>query len=178
MSASKELLACSHPLFNYLISEEKISQEILSVYCSGIENRWNTIQFEDKNINDVIDYYNKFVNGDVDNDPTFDNSEVYLFIRYFILICALDTYGRCQGSEGLNVALERGKAALNGGLVSSLKRLKQWNNLLKAYGGEESLLNWMLNMKNATWFTKLEEENKKEITDAWHGILKEAFENN
>jgi hypothetical protein len=179
MKASDELFECIHPLLRYLISKEDISEAKIRAYCSEVENRWNTFHFEDKNIDDVIEYYNRFMKDDVITDPAFDNSELYLFIRYFIIICALDSYGRCEGTEELNTALERGSIALNLGLVSSLKRMDPLKKIHKAYGGtEEYLVNWMLNMESATWFKKMREENKNEITVKWHRILKEAFDKN
>lgn len=179
MVASDELLECIRPLFRHLLSKEELSEPAIRAYCFDIENSWNTFHFEDKNIDDVIDYYNKLLKDEVKRDPAFNNSEIYLFIRYFIMVCALDSYGRCKGPEELNAALERGRTALNGGLVSSLKRMDPWKKIMKAYGEtDEPLVRWMLSMGSATWFMEMKEDHNKEITDKWHRILKEAFEKN
>lgn len=180
MSVSDQATQCFLPLFRYLVESPEVCQLEFDTYLKDIESGWKSIQFYSRvPVTEVVDYYNQWINKECLENPTIISSENYLFLRYFILICALDSYGRCETIEGMRGALESGRQHLSGGLAASLKRLDPWNHFLDAYGGSSTpLLEWILTVEHPTWFTKLDhidKEKEKEIREIWRASLQDAW---
>ena len=180
-SAADEFLIYAFPLFKYLVDETEFGQMRLYAYCKAIEIGWKNNNFSyNATIDEVIEYHNAYVNGAPQN-LKFENSEFYLFNRYVMLICSLDSYGRCNTLNGMNAALERGRQHLNAGLISSLKRMKPWAFFAEAYGDSMAPMNLILSIiRHAAAFTNtkgvVEEEAEQEVTRKWRAILRDAID--
>jgi hypothetical protein len=132
---------------------------------------------------EVIQYYNSYAaNQTIPEDTQFRNSELYMFIRSFILLCALDTYGRCETVEQTEASIERGRAFLQGGILTILKCLPTWTTYKQDFDDWNLTMNFLLKTKYAPWFTKLDAMKTIDSADharfkqEWNGILQEAFD--
>jgi hypothetical protein len=179
MSTSDIIVRVISPLFRYAASDKDFNKAELDVYAQEIVNVWNAVDFTFKpSSKEVIDYYNSFVSDGAPEDPIYRNSELYMFIRYAIMLCALDSYGPCNSIEDMECALERGTRFIEGGILEHIKRLSVWSDYSSDFNGWNILIEWVLNTKYPTWFTKgidIHNSSIKNIAGRWKNILRAGF---
>ena len=188
-TALSKLIDYTFPMFAYFIGEggREINAETIATFCADIEKEWTALNFPFKpTIDEVVKYINLRTKTDEDrafivSDHDYANCELYIFLRYCILICSLDSYGRCRTIEGARHALARGTQALRTGvLISHIKRLRPCAEYMETFGGWEPFITWLTdNMLVGTSFTKHElppDTERLDIGECWKKELKRAFE--
>lgn len=177
----EDTIKASYPLFLYLFDDTHIDKIKLIAYISALEEYMNKIPFDDTiTANEAIHFHNNFFyNKTVVKDPKFYNSEAFMIMRYILMICAVDSYGRCETMEGLERALQRGKQFLELGILERII------NMLSAKKYADDFMNWksikdsVLTMRVPTSFTNLNHLDRGKIdimNKEWRESLRVAFD--
>jgi hypothetical protein len=193
-TASAKLNDYIIPLLEYLIGNggREINAVTIADACAAIEKEWTVLKFPFKPTSDEVEKYLTLrLKTEIDSEDSatiiseyhYSNCELYIFFRYFLSICSLDIYGRCETIEGTRRALERGTKALRTGvLIAHIKRLRPWNEYAEVFGGWKKYISFFCNVCGSPWgtsFTNPEnphDEERLEIGRRWKEELKRAFE--
>jgi hypothetical protein len=172
------------PLFTYLRYNHQVNEIILKEYYETIEDYKNKLRFDDEiTPEEVTQYYNDYIsNKTICNDDKYNNSELYIFIRFIFMIVAVDSYGPCETIEEMELALERGKQFLEIGILEKTFNMRSAKKYAENYMNWKLIKDWILKFRYPASFTKkeildsMDKEKMYKINKEWRESLRVAFD--